>query len=190
MKVWMTEPEERAFRNLLAPAVNVLEFGCGGSTVVAATSITGRLVSIDSSADWLGKVRTALTEALPTASVSLRYVDIGPTKEGGYPVDTARYTDWPNYHGQVWDDESANDFDLFVVDGRFRVACFVQTVLRCRTDAVIVFHDYAPRPSYHVVERLAREIYREQALSAFVRRNDFETGAARDILLAHRYVSG
>jgi hypothetical protein len=190
MKIWMTPAEERAFRGFLAPATGYLEFGCGGSTVAAATTLTGRVVAVESAPEWLDSVRAGLAEADVTASVSLRHADIGPVSAGGYPSDRSRVADWPRYHSAVWAEEPAGGFDLFLVDGRFRVACFVQCVLRGRPDALILFHDYAPRPQYHVVAELAREVFREGDLSAFVRRADFNVSAALDLLERHRIAAG
>lgn len=186
----MSAAEERAFRAFLTPDMSCLEFGCGGSTVAAATAIRGRLVSIDSSPEWLATVRQALATAEVTADVALRHVDIGPVGEAGYPAGVSRQADWARYHSDVWAEEPAEAFDLFFVDGRFRVACFLQCVLRGRADAVILFHDYAPRSGYHVVSPFAREVFREETLSGFVRRPDLDRAAALDLLARHRHSAG
>ena len=52
---------------------------------------------------------------------------------------------WSQYSAIVWDYEGTQDADLYLVDGRFRVACFIQTLMHCKPDAVILIHDYAPR---------------------------------------------
>jgi hypothetical protein len=54
-----------------------------------------------------------------------------------------------------------------MIDGRFRVACFLQTILHAQNDIIILFHDYRIRPDYHVVEEVAREIASCLSLSAF-----------------------
>jgi predicted O-methyltransferase YrrM len=190
MNIWMTPAEEQAFRGFLAPATGYLEFGCGGSTVAAASMVKGRVVAVDSAPEWLDSVRAGLADANVTAAVTLRHADIGPVSAGGYPSDRSRVADWPRYHSDVWADEPAGAFDLFLVDGRFRVACFAQCVLRGRPDALILFHDYAPRPQYHVVADLAREVFREGDLSGFMRRADFDVTTALDLLERHRIVTG
>jgi hypothetical protein len=55
-----------------------------------------------------------------------------------------------------------------LIDGRFRVACFAQTVLRCSPDAVIGIHDFASRKPYHVVREIAREIASTEDISFFL----------------------
>ena len=54
-----------------------------------------------------------------------------------------------------------------MVDGRFRVACFMQVLLNCRSDATIMMHDFASRPCYHVVRDVAEEIEAVKNLSLF-----------------------
>ena len=47
-------------------------------------------------------------------------------------------------------------FDVYFIDGRFRVACVCSALLHAskfgRRDSTIFMHDYGARPSYHVVE--------------------------------------
>ena len=43
--------------------------------------------------------------------------------------------------------------DLVLVDGRFRVACFLASILYARPGCRILFDDYAERSYYHTVTR-------------------------------------
>jgi hypothetical protein len=96
------------------------------------------------------------------------HADIGPTRKWGHPTDASR--DWAAYHRDVWERPGAADADLFLIDGRFRVACVMQVVLRADPSAVIAVHDYADRAQYHVIGEVAREIARQSTLSLFVAR--------------------
>jgi len=78
------------------------------------------------------------------------------------------------------------DFDFCLVDGRFRVACFIEALLFLKSGAVLAIHDYATRPAYHVVERFARPIAASGQLSFFVRRHDCNEKDARQVLESHR----
>ena len=50
-------------------------------------------------------------------------------------------------------------FDVYFVDGRFRVACVCAAFLHAsklgRTDVSVLMHDYRERPEYHVVQEFA-----------------------------------
>jgi hypothetical protein len=178
----MTPDEIALFTALLRSADAYLEFGCGGSTALAAKMVQA-VTSVDSSAEWLLQVEAACKPAV----ARLIHVDIGKTREWGFPDDPRTRDRWPDYHGKVWDHPDAAGADLYLIDGRFRVACFAQTLLRCRPEARLVIHDYRSRPGYHVVERFARPIVEAGDLTAFQRRTDFNPAEAVTLLLKHAF---
>jgi protein O-GlcNAc transferase len=45
---------------------------------------------------------------------------------------------------------------VILIDGRFRIACFVTAYLRATQPMIVLFDDYLDRPHYHVVERLVK----------------------------------
>lgn len=45
---------------------------------------------------------------------------------------------------------------MVLVVGRFRVACFVYSLLCAQTRTIILFDDYANREHYHAVEEFSR----------------------------------
>ena len=42
--------------------------------------------------------------------------------------------------------------DLVLIDGRFRVACFLHSLLAADAGTPLLFDDYTNRPHYHLVE--------------------------------------
>lgn len=182
----MSDDEKRLFAALLRPVTSYVEFGCGGSTVFALSHMQGTVVSQDSSRQWLDSVAAACREQ-HLGEPQLVLADIGPTGEWGCPLDESCRERWPSYSGGIWDRPGTESADLYLVDGRFRVACFLETLLRCRPDALILIHDYAPRPEYHVVREFAREIATAATLCAFVRRPAFDQNALLNVLARTRY---
>jgi hypothetical protein len=186
----MAVQEQICFSLLLNSAKSYVEFGCGGSTVLAATIISNSIICIDSSREWLDKVTRACSKTIAKVQPQTVHADIGPTGEWGRPVDESCKDRWPSYSTQIWSTEGAENADLYLVDGRFRVACFLETLMRCRADAVIAIHDYAPRAEYHVIEQFARPILACSNLSAMVRRSDFDRAKGAQALERFRYVPG
>ena len=43
---------------------------------------------------------------------------------------------------------------MVLIDGRFRVACFLFSLLNAKKDSIIIFDDYMNRSEYHVVEEV------------------------------------
>ncbi len=113
MRPQMTAAEIAQVELQLAGRVSLLEFGCGGSTLVAARQVQ-RIVSVDSDPEWLAKVGENLARA--AVDFTPYHADIGPVGEWGYPVDDSRIRDWPRYHMQIWR-HLAGSPDAVLIDG-------------------------------------------------------------------------
>jgi hypothetical protein len=147
MQPHMSASEVALFERQLAGQASLLEFGCGGSTVTAARHVS-RIVSVDSDPAWLAKVTA--DPALAGCDFTPFHADIGPVGEWGYPVDEARMRDWPRYHAQIWRHMSGSP-DVVLIDGRFRVACALQSLIHCAPGCPLLVHDFRDRAHYHVV---------------------------------------
>jgi hypothetical protein len=79
--------------------------------------------------------------------------------------------------------------DFFLVDGRFRVACFMQALLHAQTGALIAVHDFASRPTYHVIYEVAREVASAENFSVFLPRADYDAQHALALLDRYAYES-
>lgn len=161
MQPHMTAAEVTQFELQLAGLASLLEFGCGGSTLVAARQVR-RIVSVDSDPVWLGKVQAEVAHEV--VEFTPFHADIGPVGEWGYPVHESRIRDWPRYHTQIWRGLSGSP-DAVLIDGRFRVACLLQSIIHCKPDCIFLFHDFSDRPDYHVVLRHADVLARVDTLA-------------------------
>lgn len=186
----MSEAEFRLFENVVRCARRYVEFGAGGSTCLAASLVEGPVVSVDSSTEWLDEVARACASRPGWTQPRLLHADIGPTGDWGRPTDPTTRDRWPGYHEAPWTISGTESADLYMVDGRFRVACAMQVLLRCRPDAVLVMHDFSSRREYHVVRGFARELAIAEDLSVFQRRPDFDVEKARQTLARHAFDPG
>ena len=188
-KPHMADDEFALFESLLSRASHVLEYGCGGSTALAASYRGLRLFGVESDPVWLRKVESHPT--LKTASAmgrfSLNYVNIGPTKKWGKPLnDNCRHY-WPLYSSLPWSRQS--DYDLIFVDGRFRVACILHAVLKAHRDALIVVHDFWDRPHYHVVLPFLDLKKSSGTLGVFQRRHSIDKGCVESLIEEYKFIS-
>lgn len=166
MQIRMTEKEADLFRAFVTRSKGYFEFGIGGSTVFAASVVAGPVIAVDSDRTWIDTVTASL---VPSAHPRrLLHADIGPTGEWGYPASSEHSDRFPLYARAILD--VSEEIDLCLVDGRFRVACFLQALRHLRGDAVIGIHDYRSRAQYHVVEAFARVVAEAEDLSLFLRR--------------------
>ena len=136
-----------AFKRQLARATCYLEFGSGGSTVlVDRAGIPG--TSVESDRGYAKAVRSRLRGG----KIRVIWPDIGVTGPWGRPV-FRRHSKWRRYIEAPF---PMNPFpDFILIDGRFRVACALETADQAHAlgvTACLMFDDYAPRTHYHVVE--------------------------------------
>lgn len=172
-----------AFIEHIGKSSSYLEYGCGGSTVFAANFGVKNIVAVDTSREWVDAVKDK-TSSATEVSVSVSYCDVGPVGDWGRPVNDARIRDYHRYMAMPWD--SARDLgvipDLIMVDGRFRVACLLYSLLCARTGATILFDDYSDRPQYHVVERFCDLVEMRGRMAVFTASKQFSYPAIAEAI--------
>lgn len=152
-------PDEAvAVKQAYGNAKCILEYGSGGSTALAS-ELPGKVVfSVESDRQWAANLSEWLASRPRPAVVHMHYADIGPTSEWGYPADEAAKDRWPSYATSVWKRRDFQHPDVVLIDGRFRVGCFLTVLLRTRRPIEVLFDDYTDRPQYHVVEELVKPV--------------------------------
>lgn len=157
----------------------VAEWGIGDSTILAKEGLVQYLVGIDSSSEWVAKVQ----ELVPR--FDLRHVDIGPVGAWGYPLDESNKRDWPHYSLAL---QNEKPFDIYFVDGRFRVACLCQALLHGHWDSNIVLHDYtADRPWYNAILEVAEIGAQVDKLAMLKRKPDVSDETIWKLWEKHKY---
>lgn len=152
----MPEAEAEALRAAYDAARVILEYGSGGSTVIAAAKPGARVFAVESDAAWLAMMQRWFDAHPAQANLSLVHGDIGPTKEWGMPVNNRRVAQWADYPTGVWERGDFEQPDLVLIDGRFRLACFLTVAYRSTAPVTVLWDDYALRTPYHEVERLVK----------------------------------
>ena len=150
----MTDDEIAVLRECYSKATSLVEFGSGGSTLLAARSASlQRIWSVESDPGWVARLRgvAEIRQAEQAGRLHLRHVDIGPTGDHGTPRDESAQARWPDYHEAVWSDPATAAADLVLVDGRFRVACALQALAHCQPHTILLMHDFWGRTPYHPV---------------------------------------
>lgn len=138
-----------------------LEYGSGGSTVVAAKSRV-RFKAVDSDPFYLRAVEKKIDTEFGKPNGKFIYCNIGMTELWGIPVfkrlSAGRCKRWKRYPLAPWLDGDASFLpDLVLIDGRFRVACALTTIkyLTDRVSFEILVDDYHDRPEYREIEKYA-----------------------------------
>ncbi|NIZ11650.1 hypothetical protein [Pseudooceanicola sp. HF7] len=147
------DQEAEALRMAYAQARAVLEYGAGGSTVLAAELGTP-VVSVESDGAWAERVRGWIAEVGPSTPAEVIHADVGPTGNWGFPVDDSAWRGYPAYPLAIWDrlGKDLPQPDVVLVDGRFRTGCVLAAAFRSPVPLTLLLDDYTNRSQYHEIE--------------------------------------
>lgn len=148
------------------------EFGSGASTlwVMEEMSTDVEIVSIESSPQWASEMDTLIRKNGQRGSVS--HVDLGPVSGWGRPESYSQrdkiidYVEFPFRIG--------GSFELVYIDGVFRVASFLTTLIFAQPGTKIVFDDYNNRKKYHVVEEILRPASKKGKQALFIKPEEID----------------
>lgn len=168
----MSPHELEILHKHMKQATRYLEFGSGESTVYASqlANIT-RIDSIESSGDFIDQVlrpKIEIQQAVQSGKLHFHTIDIGNTREWGYPSDESKKHLWPNYSSAIF--RTPSHHNLVLIDGRFRVACTLNAILHTPGFCKILIHDFWNRPQYHVVLNYLDTIEQADTLGVFIKR--------------------
>lgn len=150
----LPEAEAAAVRQAYTGANVVLEYGSGGSTVMAA-ELGAEVWAVESDAGWARRMQDWFAANPAAGRARVLHADIGPTKAWGHPADDSHFRHWPDYPQAVWEHADFPHPDVVLVDGRFRLACFLTVAFRILRKVTLFFDDYRGRAAYHAAETLA-----------------------------------
>lgn len=178
-KLTLPPAEAATVRAAYAEARVILEYGSGGSTLIAGENPAATVFSVESDAAWVEMMRAWFAANPAKARVHLHHADIGPTKEWGMPANGRKARQWPGYPNSVWDRADFLQPDTVLIDGRFRLACFLTVLFRTAAPVRVLWDDYADRSGYHLAERLCRPAAHHGRMAEF--HVERQTLAANDL---------
>lgn len=178
-------------QKLFPESVHYLEFGMGKSTALAAASSSIKTIdAVESGDSWLKefiKTNPALQQEIDSGRVTVHLIDISPTRQWGNPSDTSKKHLWPNYPLAVFN--RSIDWDLVLIDGRFRVASCLASILGCSPSVKICFDDFWNRPFYHVVLQFLDEIDRYENAALFTPKKQLDRTVVQEWIARYLYVT-
>jgi hypothetical protein len=138
------------------------EYGLGASTLWVDAHTSAQIIAVETDADWLDRTRTALTRD----GHDLRHVDVGPVAKWGKPRTYRKRRNFIDYIEGPWRGPSRPEAVL--IDGRFRVACFLTSLMTADPGTPIIFDDYVGRRTYHLVEEVCASEARNDRQAVFI----------------------
>ncbi len=139
--------DDALFKTLVSKADIYGEYGVGQSTSWVFKNSSANILSVDTSKEWIEKVKSNLDSS---DRLKLEWIDLGELGDWGRPVNYSKRENIYKYIESIWGrDESP---ELVLIDGRFRVCCFLYSLIKGNSGTKIIFDDYTNRPYYHVIE--------------------------------------
>jgi hypothetical protein len=176
------DKHDNIFKSQIKTASHYAEFGIGSSTIWVANNFNIQVTGIDSSQSWICNVKNSTLGC----NTNLIHVDLGELGNWGNPVSYEKYYNFRKYIDALNNLETYPD--LVLIDGRFRVACFLSVIINSPIGTKIIFDDYINRPKYKIVELFLKpiEINKRQAL--FVVDKNFSISDAKIFLEKFEFV--
>lgn len=169
----MSTKEKRLFDQTLKNSEAYLEFGSGGSTIRALIKAQGIVISTESSQEWMQVMRSyySIRQKEKSGRLIFFHADIGKTGAHGKPINDKNREKYPDYSAGIFKTlhpEQISQIDTILVDGRFRVACVLKTIMECHSNKrlIILVHDFH-REKYHVILKYLNVKERADSLCSF-----------------------
>jgi len=182
----MDEAGFQMWSTTLHHADSYLEYGAGKSTIFASKHLNvGKIISVDSDMQWLARILSTTSGEGASKNVSLLHANIGKIGEWGVPLNRDSSKSFHEYITLPWQFAAQENISptVVLVDGRFRVACFLYSLIASTHGATLLFDDYNDRPEYHLVERHCEITERAGRMARFVNRKTYSIPhLTRDLL--------
>ena len=125
------------------------EYGCGKSTKWVLNNTLANVIVVDTSKEWVNAVK--IDNQSNNDRLLIHYSNIGDVQNWGRPISYEKIDFFSDYTDFLWRQKRSPK--LVLVDGRFRVCCFLTSLKFAEEGTKILFDDYTNRPYYHFVEK-------------------------------------
>jgi hypothetical protein len=185
-KPHMEDAGLQCFSEKIAGVQCYLEYGCGGSTVYAAkVANVPSIIAVDTSQEWVDRVTASIQGS--EGRFFIEHCDLGPTGDWGVPKSDEKRKFFWRYVVTPWNTAKQNSLtpELVLIDGRFRIASFLFSLLSAPEGTTILFNDYFDRPHYAVAEEFCRVDQRRGRMAVFKTTRSFSQTDLATKLMIH-----
>ena len=145
--------DDDLFKKLILEVKTYFEYGCGKSTEYMYKQSNASIFSVDTSKEWAAKTLN-LSKDSNHDRLNVKWIDVGDVTDWGYPISFQKKQNFVQYANWFWNFRLRPD--LVVIDGRFRILCFLTSIKFAPIGTKIIFDDYTNRPFYHVAEEFLK----------------------------------
>lgn len=176
------------FTQRLQGARIFVEYGSGGSTILAARMNTLFIISVESDAAWMRRVRKRVSQINSISQVNLIYANVGKVGPWGTPLE--KIDGELHYANTPWASTPSDPSQMFIlIDGRYRITCLLVGLLRCQAGTHLLFDDYYDRESYQVVENVLKPSLRVGRSAVFIKPDKIDITAINSLIQSFKFDS-
>ena len=140
--------DDSLFKEIIRETNLYGEYGCGLSTDWVLRNSKIMVHSVDTSLEWVQITKNKNNKYLQRLNIKL--IDLGEVGDWGRPINYNNSDIFYNYTDWIW--KLPQTPNTVLIDGRFRVCCFLTSLKNAKQGTKIIFDDYCNRPYYHIVE--------------------------------------
>ena len=174
--------DDYLFKKYLKNSKIYFEYGVGQSTIWALENTECNIISVDTDKNWINKVNVSKYKE----RIKINWVNLGELGDWGRPRTYKHRNHFIDYISNVW--EYSIKADVILIDGRFRVACFLFSLLHAKKNSLIIFDDYINRSQYHVVEEVLKYYQKCGRQAIFKVPHMYNKELAQELLNNFKYV--
>jgi hypothetical protein len=167
----LTDNDRTTLGKIYSEADSIFEYGLGESTSIAAYVGVPRYSGVDSDPEYVSYART-----LAPNYFRFYFADIGPTIEWGFPKYEKLSKNKFNYQVSSLLSENNKPFDVYMVDGRYRLPCVLISLLHASSSSgsssttnnnnnnngpIVLLHDCFVQNSQEYSDRAANHEHRK-----------------------------
>lgn len=177
------EGENELFLKYLQNSNYYGEYGSGLSTIYVSNFSTVKGISAETDILWVYKIKDNLSSE---SNMELIHIDLGKVLQFGRPESYVYKDKFKDYLNSLWVGRFKPD--LVLIDGRFRVACFLTSLINAESGTHIIFDDYPSRPYYHIVEKFEKPILQNKRQAVFKVNKNYDENEIKYYLDKFEYV--
>lgn len=150
----MPSSEKSTLMEYYQRAAFIFEWGSGGSSLFAASLPNKQIVSVESDLDFIAQLKKEMADDAENKSdVEFLHKNLGETGAWGWPIGCEHYQKFIEYPLAYQLQNPGGKSQTVLIDGRFRVACFLEVLMEAQGPVTILFDDYADRAHYRIIEK-------------------------------------
>lgn len=176
------EHDENAVLQRLIHSKVFLQYGCLTYTQAACSRTNiHKVIAVESNKTLSDSVYQSVVQK---EKLHMVYANLGEVSSGGQPVSTEKFKNYHTYMVLPWAlaDKYMLIPDTILINGPFKIACFLYSLICAKEGTVILFNDFFKNPAYEMVRNYcALEKRHGDAAEFIVRKNYVMSDIAANI---------